>query len=154
MRTSTVPSKFSYKRKPNTVDYEAFAQAITAREATLWECELVFSHADLFYHAYFQDHQTMREFRQKAYARIQSFNVRVTRQEEKSDRSSSSQANKLRLKAKFRSAVHQMYGAFEEAYTLEQPELIEDLREHLVKPSIAQITGLFVSSRCCTYYGG
>ena len=47
-----------------------------------------------------------------------------------------------------------MYEAFEEAYTLEQPELIEDLREHLVKPAIAQITGLFVSSRCRTCYGG
>ena len=47
-----------------------------------------------------------------------------------------------------------MYEAFEEAYTLEQPELIEDLREHLVKPAIAQITGLFVSSQCRTCYSG
>ena len=47
-----------------------------------------------------------------------------------------------------------MYEAFEEAYTLEQPELIEDLRDHLFKPAIAQIPSLFVSSRCCTCYGG
>ena len=154
MRTSTAPSKFSYKLKPNTVDYEAFAQAITVREAPLWDHELVHSHADLFHHAYFQDHQTMTELRQKAQARIQSFNVRVIHQKETSDQSSSSQANKLRLEAKFRSALRQMYEAFEEAYTLEQPELIEDLREHLVKPAIMQITGLFVSSRCHTCYGG
>ena len=64
------------------MDYEAFAQAITAREALLWDRELVFPHADLFYHAYFQDHQTMTELIQKAQARIQSFNVRVTRQDQ------------------------------------------------------------------------
>ena len=113
MRATTTPTKFSYKLKPNTVDYKAFAQAITAREAPSWDHELVHSHADLFYHAYLQDHQTMTELRQKAQARIQSFNVRVTRQEERSDQSSSSQANKLRLKAKFRSALRQMYEAFE-----------------------------------------
>ena len=75
MRSSAAPNKFSYKPKPNTVDYEAFAQAITAKEAPLWDRDLVFSHADLFYHAYFQDHQIMTELRQKAQARIQSFNV-------------------------------------------------------------------------------
>ena len=154
MKTSNAPSKFSYKLKPHTVDYEAFAQAITAREAPLWDRELILAHADLFYHAYFQDHQTITELRQKAQARIQFFNVRVMRQEEKNDEISSSQTKKLQLEAKFRSTLRQMYEAFEEAYTLEQPELIEDLREHLVKPAIAQITGLFVSSRCCTCFGG
>ena len=84
----------------------------------------------------------MTKLRQKAQARIHSFNIRVMHQKERSDQPSSSQANKLRLEAKFRSALRQMYEAFEEAYTLEQPELIEDLREHLVKPAIAQITGL------------
>ena len=154
VKTSNGQSKFSYKLKPNTADYEAFAEAITAREAPLWDRELVFAHADLFYHPYFQDHQTMMELRQKAQARIQSFNVKVTRQEEKSDQTSNSQNNKLRLVAKFRSALRQMYEAFEEAYTLEQPELIEDLRDHLVKPAIVQITGLSASSRCRTCYCG
>ena len=64
------------------------------------------------------------------------------------------QKSQARIQAKFRSALRQMYEAFEEAYTLEQPELIEDLREHLVKPAIAQITCLFVSSRCRTCYSG
>ena len=154
LRTPVGPNKFAYKLKPNSDDYEAFAQAITTKEAPLWDRELVSAHADLFYHAYFQDHQIMTELRQKAQARIQFFNVKVTRQEEKKDEAPSSRDNKLRLEAKFRSALRQMYEAFEEAYTLEQPELIEDLREHLVKPAIAQITGLFVSSRCRTCYSG
>ena len=47
-----------------------------------------------------------------------------------------------------------MYEAIEEAYTLEQPEPIEDLRDHLVKPAIPQITSLFASSWCMTCYGG
>ena len=126
MRASTAPNKFSYILKPYTADYEAFAQAITSKEAPLWDRELLHSHADLFYHAYFQDHQTMTELKQKAQARIQSLNVRVTRQEEKSDQTSS-QANKLRLEATFRNALRHVYKAFEEAYTLEQPDLIEDL---------------------------
>ena len=63
----------------------------------------------------------MTELRQKAQARIQFFNVKVTRQAEKKDEIPSSQDNKLRLEAKFRSALRQMYEAFEEAYTLEQP---------------------------------
>ena len=154
LRTPMGPSKFAYELKPNSDDYEAFAQAITTKEAPLWDRELVSAHADLFYHAYFQDHQIMTELRQKAQARIQFFNIKVTRQEEKKDEAPSSQDNKLRLEAKFRSALRQMYEAFEEAYALEQPELIEDLREHLVKPAIAQITGLFVSSRCRTCYSG
>ena len=80
--------------------------------------------------------------------------MKVTRQEDKGEQVSSSRDNKLRLEAKFRVALRHMYEAFEEAYTLEQPELIEDLREHLVKPAIAQITGLFASSRCRTCYSG
>ena len=39
----------------------------------------------------------MTELRQKAQARIQFFNVKVTRQEEKGDQVSSSQDNRLRL---------------------------------------------------------
>ena len=154
LKSFTGPSKFAYKLKPNTSDYEAFAQAIVTNEAPLWDREKVFSHADLFYHAYFQDQQIMNDLKQKAQARIQFFNVKVTRQEEKGEQVSSSRDNKLRLEAKFRVALRHMYEAFEEAYTLEQPELIEDLREHLVKPAIAQITGLFASSRCRTCYSG
>ena len=47
-----------------------------------------------------------------------------------------------------------MYEAFEEAYTLEHPELIEELPDHLVKPTMAQISNLFASSRCRTCYSG
>ena len=143
------PSKFSYKLKPNTTDYEVFAQTVAARETPLRDREKVREHADLFYHAYFQDFQLMLDLKQKAQSRIQSFNVRVSRQDSKNDESSS-QANKQRLKAKFRTALNQMYEAFEEAFTLEQLELIEDLRDHLVKPAIAQISNLFTSSRCRT----
>ena len=95
----------------------------------------------------------MTELKQKARSRIQFFNVRVTRQDDKTD-PTSSQANKQRLEAKFRSTLRQMYEAFEEAYTLEQPQLIEDLRDHLIKPAIAEITSLFISSRCRTCYSG
>ena len=70
LRTLVGPNKFAYKLKPNFNDYEAFAQAITTKEAPLWDRELVSAHADLFYHAYFQDHQIMTELRQKAQARI------------------------------------------------------------------------------------
>ena len=138
--------------KPNTDDYKVFSQTIVSKEAPLWDREKVRLHADVFYHSYFQDFQLMSDLKQKAQSRIQSFNIRVTRQDDKNDQSSS-QANKQRLEAKFRKALHQMYKAFGEAYTLQQPELIEDLRDHLVKPAIAQITSLFVSSRCRTCYG-
>ena len=146
------PSKFTYKLKPNADDYKVFAPTILPRKATLWNRGNVRLHVNLFYHSYFQDFQMMSDLKQKAQARIHSFNVRVTRQDDKTDQSSS-QVNKQRLEARFRSALRQMYEAFEEAYTLEQLELIDDLRDHLVKPAIAQITSLFVSSRCCTCYG-
>ena len=62
----------------------------------------------------------MLDLKQKAQSRIQSFNVRVTQQDDKNDQSSN-QANKQRLEAKFRSALRQMYEAFEEAYTWNNP---------------------------------
>ena len=102
---------------------------------------------------HFRDYQQISDLRQKAQAKIQSFNVRLTRQDPKSD-TSSSQANKERLETKFRSAMNLMYGAFEEAYTLEHRELIEELQDHLVKHVIAQISSLFASSRCRTCYSG
>ena len=125
------PSEFSYKLKPSTMDHEIFIQTVAASEAPLWDREKVHLHADLFYHAYFQDFQLMSDLKQKAQARIQSFNVRDTRQDNKND-SSSTQANKQRLEAKFRTAINQMYKAFE---------------DHLVKPAISQISSLFTSSR-------
>ena len=153
IKASAEPSKLTYKLQPNTNDHEVFTQTIVSREAPLWDREKVRSHADLFYHSYFQDFQLMSDLKQKAQSRIQSFNVRVTRQNGKNDRSSN-QANIQRLEAKFRNVLRQMYEAFEEAYTLEQPELIADLQDHLVKPAVAQIISLFVSSRCRTCYGG
>ena len=146
------PSQSTHQLKPNADDYKVFAPTILSRETTLWNRGYVRSHVDLFYHSYFQDFQMMSDLKQKAQARIQSFNVRVTRQDDKTDQSNS-QANKQRLEAKFRSALCQMFEAFEEVYSLEQLELIEDLRDHLFKPAIARITSLFFSSRCCTCYG-
>ena len=124
------PSKLTFKHKPNTDNYEVFAQTIVSKEAPLWDREKVRSHAELFYHSYFQDFQLMSDLKQKAQSKIQSFNVRMTLQDDKNDQPNS-QANKQRLEAKFCNALHQMYEAFEEAYTLEQPELIEDLPDHL-----------------------
>ena len=137
-RSPLEPSKLVYNLKPSVTDYEAFTKTLANREALLWDRENVRLHSDLFYHSYFRDYQQISDLRQKAQARIQSFIVRVTRQDPKSD-TSSSQANKGRLETKFRSAMNLMYEAFEEAFTLEHPELIGELRDHLIKPTIAQI---------------
>ena len=77
-----------------------------------------------------------------------------TREDCKPDVAASSQSNKERLEAKFRNAISLMYEAFKEACILENSELIENLRDNLVKPAIAQITSLFTSSWCRTCYSG
>ena len=80
--------------------------------------------------------------------------IRITRQESKLNTAASSQANRERLKAKLRAALSSINKAFEEAYTLEQPELMVELLDHLVNLTIPQITSLFTSSRCRTCYHG
>ena len=93
---------------------------------------------------------------QKGNARIQSFNVKVTRQEQKPqvETVASSKANREKLEAKFRVALNSMYEAFEETYTFEQSDIVVELRDHLVNPAIAHMVNLFLSSRCRTCYRG
>ena len=108
----------------------------------------------LFYQEYFLDQQKISDLRLKGQAKIQNFNVKVTRQESSEQAGASSKANKGKLEAKFRTALSSIYEAFEDAYQFEHPELISDLRNHLVKMAVTQMTSLFASSGCRTCYRG
>ena len=108
----------------------------------------------LFYQEYFLDQQKISDIPSKGQAKIQNFNIRVTRQESNAQASASSKANKENLEAKFRTALSSLYKAFEDAYQFEHSELIADLKNHLVKTAVTQMASLFASSRCKTCYKG
>ena len=63
-------------------------------------------------------------------------------------------SNRERLESKFRIALTHIYQAFEEAFQFESPEVITDLRNHLVKTAVTHTTSLFASSRCRTWHRG
>ena len=100
------------------------------------------------------DQQKLNEVLQRSTVRIQQFNVKVTRQSSDKDPSASSRHNREKLEAKFKVAISNLYHAFEDAFQFESSDFIEDLSSHLVKNAVAQITGLFVSSRCRICYRG
>ena len=145
-----------YKTDANIEDYKAFTSTMFHRESSIWDREKIAFHPDLFYESYFQDYQYLMDLRQKGNARIQSFNVKVTRQEQRPEAEviASSKANGEKLEAKFHMALNNMHDAFEEAYTFEQSDIVVELRNHLVNPAIAYMANLFVSSRCRTCYQG
>ena len=70
-----------YKTNATIEDYKAFAIAIMHRESSTWDRDIFSLHPDLFYESYFQDYQHLLDLCQKGNSRIQSFNVKVTRQE-------------------------------------------------------------------------
>ena len=111
---------------------------------------------DLFYESYFRDFQYLTDLRQKGITRIQSHNLKVTRQESKSkeELAASSKAQREQLEAKFRTALPKMYEAFEDAATFGQPDFVLELRDQLVNPAISHMTNLFASTRCRTCYRG
>ena len=108
----------------------------------------------LFYQEYFLDQQKISDVRSKGQAKIQNFNVKVTRQEPNEHAGASSKVNKEKLEAKFRTALSSLYEAFEDAYQFEHSELISDLQNHLVKTAVTQMTSLFASYRCRSCYRG
>ena len=148
------PLQFKFQSLSVLEDHQRFAQEVLRQEPNIWDRVRVENNPSLFYHAYFLDQQKINEVRTKETIKIQQFNVKVTRQAPGKDVSASSKANRERLEAKFRVALTHMYQAFEEAFQFEQPELINDLRNHLVKPAITQITSLFASSRCRVCHRG
>ena len=72
-----------YKTDATIEDYKTFATIMLQWESSIWDRDVVAFHPDLFYKSYFQDYQYLMDLRQKGNARIQSFNVKVTRQEAK-----------------------------------------------------------------------
>ena len=87
------------------------------RESHLWDRDVVALYPDLFYESYFQDHQHLMDLRQKGNAHIQSFNVKVTRQEKsRADDVASSTAIREKLEGMFRTALYTMFEAFEQAF--------------------------------------
>ena len=88
--------------------------------------------------------------RTKGTVKIQQFNANVTRHSPEKDVSTSSRTNREMLESKFRVTLTRIYQAFEEAFQfeLEHKEFINDLRDHLIKSVLTQITSLFASSRC------
>ena len=112
-------------------------------------------HPDFFYESYFQDHQHLMDLRQKGNAHIQSFNVKVTRQEKsRTAEVASSTANRERLEGMFRTALYAMFEAFEHAFVFEHAETITHLRDDLVNPAISYMVNFFASSHCRTCYKG
>ena len=96
------------------------------------------------------------DLRQKGNARIQSFNVKVTRQEAKSraEEVASSKANRKKLEMMFRIALYNLYQAFEKAFSFEHSDTIINLRDELVNPAITHMSNFFFSSRCRTCFKG
>ena len=151
---AATPMQFSFQALSVLEDHQRFAQEVLKLEPNSWDRTKVESNPSLFYHAYFMDQQKLNEVIQRSTVRIQQFNVKVTRQSTDKDPSASSRHNREKLEAKFKVAISNLYHAFEDAFQFESSELIEDLSSHLVKNAVAQITSLFVSSRCRTCYRG
>ena len=87
-----------YKPNASIEDYKTFAMIMLQRESHLWDSDAVWLRPDLFYESYFQDHQDLMDLRQKGNSRIQSFNIKVTRQEKsRSNDIASSTANREKL---------------------------------------------------------
>ena len=144
-----------YKPNANIEDCKTFAMLILQRECHLWDQDQVMLYPDLFYESYFQDYQHLMDLRQKGNSRIQSFNVKVTRQEKtRSAEATSSAANREKLERMFRTALYAMFEAFEQAFIFEHAETITHLREDLVNPAISYMVNFFASSRCRTCYKG
>ena len=72
-----------YKTDANIEDCKAFASVITFRESSIWDREKTAIAPDLFYESYFKDFQYLTDLRQKGITIIQSYNLKVTRQESK-----------------------------------------------------------------------
>ena len=102
----------------------------------------------------FLDQQKISDVQTKGTLKIQQFNVKVTRQSPEEDSDASSKANKDKLEAKFRVTFTHLYEAFEDAFHFEHPEFIANLRNHLIKSAVTQITSLFTSSRCQSCFRG
>ena len=104
-----------YQPNATIEDCKAFATVMLQRESAIWYRNMVALHPDLVYEFYFQDYQHLMDLRQKGNARIQSFNVKVTRQETKLhvDDVASSKANREKLEIMFRTALYNMHEAFE-----------------------------------------
>ena len=148
------PLTFTYKGRSVLEDHQWFAAKVLRQESRIWDRLQVENNPSLFYQEYFLDQQKIADVRSKGQAKIQHFNVKVTRQEPNEDVGASSKANREKLEAKFKPALNSLYEAFEEAYQFEHPEFIAELRNHLVKTAVTQMTSLFASSRCRYCYRG
>ena len=141
--------------KPNATIEDCKTFAMLQRESDLWDRDIVALHQDLFYESYFLDYLHLMDLRQKGNAHIQSFNVKVTRQEKsRADGVASSTANCKKLEGMFQTALYTMFEAFEQAFILEHSETITHLRDDLVNPAIAHMANFFASSRCRPCYKG
>ena len=148
--------KLTYDSHSVLVDHRTFASTVLEKEPGQWDQHQVDRNPSQFYQEYFLDQQKIHDVRSRGHSRIQAFNVRVTRQEPQSPTvwTASSKEGKERLEAKFKQALTSLYDAFETAYQFEHPEFISDLRNHLVKTAVTQITSLYTSSRCRSCYRG
>ena len=146
------PIHFTYRSRSVLKDHQRFAAEVLRQEPMLWDRHQVENNPSLFYKAYFLDQQKISDVRSKGTLKIQQFNVKVTRQAPEEDSIASSKANREKLESKFKVALISLYEAFEEAFQFEHPEFIADLRNHVVKSSVTQITSLFTSSRCRSCY--
>ena len=145
-----------YKTDANIDDYKAFTLVITIRESSICDREKTAIAPDLFYGYYFKDYQYLTDLRLKGISRIQSYNMKVTRQEAKpkEEVAASNKAQREQLEAKFRTALLKTYEAFDDGATFGQPDFVLQLHDQLVNPAILHMTNLFVSSRCRTCYRG
>ena len=150
----TDPIQFTYNSHSVLEDHQRFAEEVLRHESDLWDRTRVDNNPSLFYHAYFLDQQKIHEVRTKGTMRIQQFNVNVTRQSPNKDVTNSSRANREMLESKFRIALTHIYRAFEVAFQFEHPEFISDLRNHLVKTAVTQISSLFASAHCRSCHRG
>ena len=66
----------------------------------------------------------------------------------------SSKAKREKLESKFKIVLTHLYEAFQEAFQFEYLEFISDLRNHLIKSAVTQISSLFASSRCRPCFRG
>ena len=148
--------KLTYDSNSVLEDHRAFASTVLGKEPEQWDRLQVDRNPSQFYQEYFLDQQKIHDVRSKGHSRIQAFNVRVTRQEPQSPTvwMASRKEGKEKLEAKFKQALTSLYDAFEMAYQFEHPEFISDLRNHLVKTAVTQITSFYASSRCRTCYRG
>ena len=148
--TSSCPEaiKMTYKARLVLEDHQEFTAAVLLRERNIWDHHQVENNPSLFYVLLGPG-----DVRSEGQAKIQT-STSGWPGRSPARRPAVARLTKRSWRPNSGPPLSSLYEAFEDAYQFEHSELIADLRNHLVKTAVTQMTSLFTSSRCRTCYKG